>query len=297
MVEQSVTATVTLSFWGATVEVACTPADALDVEFFYGAYLTPSTDDPDISVTIECTTWPTRGFFTSSLARDLLEKRITVEDHRDPSRSAQRTYRDWSDLVSPFPPFASAALTARTATFPGALVRSQDGDVTAIIGEHYVGKTSTALAWCRDHGAALISDSLIVLDVPAGVALTFESPLGFRRQGLEEIIPTLDTIDHRLTVSEDTGLVALVRPEDVLGVRNSAGGPIDHFVLLTETDELSASWSSVAPRRLGWFTGADPDSIAALLPEAVLHVSTPKASTPTQRAAIIADAIRQEKRA
>ena len=288
-----------LDFWGARVDVTCSPADVEDLRFFYGSYITAGSGDPDISVTLECTTWPSRGFFTSSLARDMLEKRITVTDHRESRRSGERLYRDWSDVVSPFPPFASAALASRTATFPGALVRAADGRTTALLGDHYVGKTSTAIAWCRDHGSSLISDSLIVLDVSAGVALRFETPLGFRRDGLKEIIPRLEHVDHRLTVSADTGLVALVRPQDVLGTSNSSGGNIDHVVVLSETQEATATatWTRTRCPNLGWFTEASIDAVTSLLPDSALRVNVPKRSSPTERAAAIIDAIRQEERA
>jgi len=283
-----------LNFWGAAVDVTCAPADVRDLRFFYGPYVAEGDDAPDVSVALECTTWPSRGFFTSCLARDLLEKRMTVRDHWEPRRSAVRSFRDWSDLVSPIPPFASATLARRIATFPGAVVRTPDGHTTALLGEHYVGKTSTAIAWCRDHGAALVSDSLIVLDVPGGVALTFETPLGFRRQGLEEIIPTLDQLDHRLTLSADTGLVALLRPSDVLGVGNAPGGHVDHLVVLSETEEATATWSRDRSQRLGWFTEASLAAVNSLLPDSVLRVRVPKRTSPTVRAAAIVHALRQE---
>ncbi|WFR67732.1 hypothetical protein P9139_04570 [Curtobacterium flaccumfaciens] len=41
------------------------PADERDLRFFYGAFVTADTADPDVTVTLECITWPARGFFTS----------------------------------------------------------------------------------------------------------------------------------------------------------------------------------------------------------------------------------------
>lgn len=288
------TENLTFSFWGATVEVTCGPSDAKDLKFFYGSYLVKATSSPEISVTLACKSWPSRGFFTSSLARDSLEKVITIEDHLDSSRSVERVYRDWSDLVSPFPPLAYGSLVKHFAAFPGALIRSSEGTVVALIGEHYVGKTSIAVSWCQNHKANLISDSFIILDVHNGIGVTFETPLGFRRKNLEKITPILDRVDHRLTVSEDTGLVALVRPEDILNQKNSEGGKIDQIVLISETKDDTASWYRSELKHLGWFSELDLESIESSLPSTMLNIFFPADTTSEHRAKIISQIIRQE---
>ncbi|WP_136611854.1 hypothetical protein [Sinomonas albida] len=161
--------------------------------------------------------------------------------------------------------------------------------MVALIGENYVGKTSTVVAFCRMNRAELVADSLVVLDLDERVCLTYETPLGFRRQGLKNITNLLDQIEHRLTVSPDTGLVALVQPEAVLGRRNAPGGPLDHIVHLVmgpvsrvETLELPD---------LQWFTAAPPSRVKACLPNRAVQVQLPKAWTPENRATAVLNAL------
>lgn len=278
-----------LNFWGTTVEVDSCEADEEELRFFYGAFISSPVDDPDVSVSIRCLDWPSRGFFASSLAGDGLRKQIAIVDHRDAECSASSTFSDWSDIVSPFPPFATSTLASRLATSPGAVVRGPNGALTALLGDHYVGKTATALALCREHGAQLISDSVIVLDMGTSESLRYESPIGLRREALRLATPVLDRVHHRLTVSKDTGLVALVQPVDILGVNNARGGRLDHLVLVTSTEVPNVSrWTRHHTSGIGWYTKATASDVARALPAETLRFEASVNTSPPERARQIA---------
>ncbi len=278
-----------LNFWGTTVQVDCCAADVEELRFFYGQYLTDPMGAPDVSVVIGNEDWPSRGFFASSLARDGLRKHIAVVDHVDSRRNTAASFTDWSGMVSPFPPFATTTLASRLAVFPGAIVRAPNGMVVGLLGDHYVGKTATALALCREHGAQLISDSVMVVDVGSMSCLTFESPVGLRREGLRQAVPMLDRVQHRLTVSSDTGLVALVRPIDLLGTHNSCGGRIDKLVLLSSTESVGpVQWGISETTNVGWFTGASREEVDRALPRSMLRLEASSKTTPPERAKHIA---------
>lgn len=140
-------------------------------------------------------------------------------------------------------------------------------------------------ALCR-RGARLISDSLMVFEIETRTAHTFETPLGFRRESLLRLIPTLHTLDYRLTVSPETGLVALVQPEQVLGAANVEGGAVDRVVVLSRSDsELSARIGPTPP--LGWFTGSEPSRTASLLPQEAIHIVCADSISPDELAELI----------
>lgn len=282
--------TTRLNFWGTSVEVMSCAADAQELQFFYGTYIARGDTKTDVSVRLRCLDWPARGFFASSLAGDGLSKSISIVDHHEPERSASSTFTEWSDLVSPFPPFGTATLVTRLATFPGAVVRGRNGTVTALLGGHYVGKTATAISLCREQGAQLISDSLIVLDTNNGVCLTYQTPLGLRRETLQRAASTLDSIEYRLTVSKDTGLVALAQPSDVIGTDNANGGRIDHLVVLSSTDKPGATRLTCRKTGgIGWFTEAAESDVANCLPSEMFHFEAPLDMAPAERARRLSD--------
>lgn len=83
----------------------------------------------------------------------------------------------------------------------------------------------------------MVSDSLIVVDNDSGKCLRYDSPLGFRRRNLYKNSQVLEKCESLFTVSQDTGLVALTRPEDYFGIKNSEGGKIDNIYILHEVNK------------------------------------------------------------
>jgi hypothetical protein len=258
---------VDLTFFGVGVTVRCVEQDARDLQFLYGNFSQKSIF-PELSIEVACDEWPERGFFTSLLANDKLKKRISIGPIGVAAESMEHT---WSAAPSPFPPFFDSTLWDKVASYPGAIVRMVSGEVVAILGDNYVGKTSTAITLCRN-GARFVSDSVMVLDIVTGKALPFETPLGFRRESLIGLIPRLRELDHRLTVSVDTGLVALVRPRDIFGKANDPGGVIDKVVYLERDDKDSIRVDHIKTPQPGWFTNASETAQRALLPRQTLRL-------------------------
>lgn len=274
-------------FWHVGLRTLCQPSDIEDLKFFYGSFLSDHSTSLDVSLRIRCRGWPSRGFFTSTLANDGLEKSIEVEDHRSHAFSGRHNFKEWSGVPSPLPPFGTSCLLERLAVYSGAAVRLRDGRIAVIIGPHYIGKTSAVLTLCQGHGAQLISDSLVIIDTRAQTCLTYQAPLGFRRKGLEKILPTLETLDHRLTVSRDTGLVALVRPEAILGRDNALGGPIDHLIILKTASVPQFEITATNRPNLRWFTAVPEEAVEACLPQRAIEITLPPRSSAAGRAAAI----------
>src|SRR5690625_2532137 len=78
----------------------------------------------------------------------------------------------------------------------------------------YVGKIATSLD-LYESGYTPISDSVIVLDTFNRSLQPYAGPIGFRRESLRANHEWIRCVDHRETISPDTGLVVLVRPDDV----------------------------------------------------------------------------------
>jgi hypothetical protein len=143
----------------------------------------------------------------------------------------------------------------------------------ALLGRNHVGKTSTAMALC-ERGASLVSDSVLVADRSSRHLLPYETPLGFRSRSLRRLIDERlrDGLDHRLTVSPDTGLVALVRPRDFLGTANDRGGRVDSAVLLYRGERFGLG-TDLMPK-IPWHPVTDFDC-AQPLPSRCIMVSRP----------------------
>lgn len=274
-----------LNFFGVSVEVHCHRNDIDEVRFMYKRYLCSETSAAEVYVRLECSDWPDRGFFTSLLSKDKLKKRITIK-RRDGGAGALKEFTEWSDIPSPLPPFYHSQLWERLATYPGAIIRLSDGSILAIIGSNYVGKTSVALNLC-EAGASLISDSLMIFDRATRECLTFQVPLGFRRKSLANIIPRLSGLDHRLTVSPDTGLVALLHVEDVLYEQNSPGGIVSHVVCLKRHDSSEYKIEQIETPELGWFSGNVSSITKQLLPHRMTDIYAPLNAAPSEIARTI----------
>lgn len=126
-------------------------------------------------------------------------------------------------------------------------------------------------------GAKLITDSICVFDLEAGV-MTYESPIGPRRTTLLKSQSLLDRVDHRFTVSPDTGLVTLVRPSDLLGQNNAAPGFVDHVVHLEHAADQRVRRTH--ERILPWFTSIPEFQQGQILAaEHVVATSSPDSTT------------------
>ncbi|WP_164088355.1 hypothetical protein [Frondihabitans sp. 762G35] len=279
------TPVVRLRFFGVDVAVSCTRRDVDDLDFLYGSFLTDDASfDPAIHVTLKCSEWPSRGFFTSLLAKDRLLKSIEVEPLHVDARLGRSSFREWSTIPSPFPPLFHSRLWSSIATTPGALVQTGSGQRIFIVGENYVGKTALALALCR-RGARLVTDNITSIDTQTGRVLTYETPLGFRRQSLLDHLPVFDRHPHRTTVSPDTGLVGLLSPSSVLGFANAPGGRIARLVVL-RSGESETMRQEPAPQ-LPWFTGVEGFDQRDYLPDEALVVTVKKGTPPDDIAALI----------
>jgi hypothetical protein len=276
-------------FYGERVDVRVHRSDLADLEFFYGAFRHTGSHQSTLLVELTCSDWPSRGFFASLLAKDKLAKTVRVFSLPEGELLEHREYRGWSDEPSPLPPFTHSSLSERVAVTPGAVVRSVTGKIILLVGANYVGKTATAMAVCES-GGQLISDSIAVFDSMTGESRTFEAPLGFRRASLRSRTEVLDRSDHRLTVSPDTGLVALIRPSDALGSRNAAGGRLDAVVVLRAGNSLSVHVENRRVR-LPWFTRSRTFDGSRVLPRKTVVLTTTSNSSAANVALMALDVI------
>ncbi|UAJ78004.1 hypothetical protein IT072_11985 [Leifsonia sp. ZF2019] len=112
-----------------------------------------------------------------------------------------------------------------------------------------------------------------MFDVQTESVLKHESPLGFRRNTLRARVDMLNSSDHRVTVSPDTGLVALIRPIDVLGAGNAPGGRLDAVVALQKGKSFDLREVDMRIR-LSWFTRSRAFDARRLLPKSTIIVTT-----------------------
>ncbi|WP_369384138.1 hypothetical protein [Streptomyces sp. cg36] len=281
-------------FYGTVTRLSITQAD-IDAALFYfgGQRIAPvSLKETDVQVSLDCTEWPSRGFFTSLLRKDGLAKRIQIDQRTDSQwqRVADHTFTTWSSIPSPLPPFRYSSLWNTLAVAAGTCLRLPDSSGLLLTGDNYVGKTSAALELC-DRGARLISDSLAVLNVNTGYFLRHDSPIGFRRASRRQHLAKITSINHQETVSPDTGLVLLARPEDVLGRPNLDRAKVQHVVRLVRQEAPTghASWQETDTSR--WFSGVDPADIRSRLPPRTRIVTVAPEATPSETAQQILDSL------
>ena len=246
------------NFFGIVVEVQVDESDIRHLDFFYNQFETDSAD-AKYHVTLESLEWPTRGFFESLLAKDGLLKRILVQEQNGPD--FENEFRNWSNLPSPLPPLQGQYFKERLLIYPGAVLKMPNGSVYGLLGENYVGKTALAIALTK-LGAELVSDSLIIMDSHSGSTLKYETPLGFRRKSLINIIPKTDICDYRVTISPDTGLVLLMKPIDVIGKHNVEGGLIDRLIFLKKAPaDVPFLRRKIRTPNIPWFGLGKPSTI------------------------------------
>ena len=267
---------ISLNFFGIGTRVNCVEKDISDIQFLCKGFLTPP-GEIEVNISLTCLEWKSRGFFTSIFAKDQLRKRVEIE-----TRSAQGIkcdsyeFTDWIDKPSPLPPLRHSSLWKRMATFSGVALRLPDGRLILFLGKNYVGKTYWAIEFCK-RGSLLVASPLIVMNTLSGEIQTYESPLGVRGNRLREQVTDLETLDHRLTVSEVSGLVALIPPSELLGVSNAEGGRTSSIYFLDHGPEISIE--IVSTPKMNWYTGVEDIDQNSLLPaKSYLIRTTPNTS-------------------
>lgn len=278
-----------LDFFGAVVEFRGVEADLRDARFFYSYHETSPEKPADTLVELTCVDWTERGFFTSLLAKDKLRKRVRIStrDQYEWGEVLDHEFTHWSDVASPLPPYRHSSLWHSVATRPGNVVRTPTGLGVMVCGSNYVGKTAVCLELC-DRGWDLVSDSVVVLDASHGIALPYNSPLGFRRRSLTTRTHIFEHIDTRETVNPDTGLVVLATPQDVLGRPNSESTSIDVILNLTRDVSGACRIRSGATGPSSWYTGADIEQVRSHVPNSLFHVQLRPDTSPSEAADLIA---------
>ncbi|MFE1100307.1 hypothetical protein ACFW4K_07300 [Nocardiopsis alba] len=275
---------VDFNFFGQSVRMSGEEHDLVDARFFYSGHLAMSdADAPDLLVDISCCDLPQRGFFTSLLAKDRLRKRIRLSARTEEGWGEPRTteFTSWSGVSSPLPPFRDSSLWRRVATYSGTTMTMPDGRGMVITGNNYVGKTATSLQ-LHERGYGLISDSVVVLDSESGELLPYLSPIGYRRENLRRNYDWISTVPHRETISPDTGLVVLVRPEDALPEQSERDPvPFDVLVHLRRAGGESSSTVLSTPD-IGWYTGVPRNVVDSLVPQNIHAVTVPENAPPDE---------------
>lgn len=267
-------------FFGKMVRVSGTREDLTDALFFYGEHLSPDSE-PHLRVELSCPGLPGRGFFTSLLAKDHIRKRARVLCLMQGSwESIKDTeFTTWSEAASPLPPFRDSELWNRIATYSGAVLSTPDSRGMVITGDNYVGKTATSLK-LYERGYKPISDSVIVLDTFNRVLQPYAGPIGFRRESLRANHEWIRCVDHRETISPDTGLVVLVRPDDVFPGRGKPHPvPFDLHVYLRKGHGKPGN-SVVPTPHISWYTGVAAELLNPAVPEDTHVIDVPTGATP-----------------
>lgn len=218
-----------LLVFGVEVRLKVLPVDLVDADFFYG-HLCSESLKPRHSVDVELTAED--GFFASLLTKSHTLKTIRTRDG-DQSPWVESSFRKWSAVPSPMPPFFSADIRRRLAVGRGAVLRSTSGVTCLLTGANYVGKTGVSLDLLH-RGWDLISEHLLVMDQKSGQALPYLSPLGLRPNHLKDpgFRARVLEFPHRTTVSEVTGPVVLVRPFDLFPDQMAPSALIDKIFVL-----------------------------------------------------------------
>lgn len=281
------------NFYEVVTKLSVSPADIDDALFYFGNQrIAPTGDDQvEVHVSLQCAEWPERGFFESLLRKDGLSKRISLagNDGSGWRKLLDHSFTGWSDVPTPLPPFRHSSLWTTHAVGAGCCLRLANGVGVLLTGHNYVGKTATALALCG-RGARLVSDSIAILDLKSGEFKRHDSPLGFRRENRRANMEKILAAGYRETVSPDTGLVLLCRPQDFLGMENLGSVQVGMIVLLARK---SGNGNTRVYRRateaMGWFSGAERKYIQKLLPSETTVLEFSETATPDELADAILD--------
>jgi hypothetical protein len=217
-----------LDFFGVVVRVVCSPADARDLDFFFGPHLAGPAATPHCRVELRGTTG---GFLTSLLAKDEAPKTFRLLSEPEGELIEERSFTRWSSVPSPVPPFR--LLRDRVGLVQATVLAR--GDVcVAFHGEPHNGKTSVGLALSA-RGWSVVSDQLLVVERATGAVRPYLTPTGVRGRTLAAMRDhALAGLDQRRSFCTVSGEVVLARPESLGPVVpvDSRLGPV-HLVAVT----------------------------------------------------------------
>ncbi|WP_143162750.1 hypothetical protein [Couchioplanes caeruleus] len=221
-----------LGFFGWEITATCSQADSKHLEFLYRPHVMqqPSIHADD-KASVELRAEHEAGFFRSVLAKDGREKSFSV---RIAGETVRRTFRGWSGSAAPLPPLVHPKFAQNFVVLNAAVVE-KGGRCVAIFGPNYSGKTSVALHMCTELGWSLVSDHLLVLDARSARVWSYGSPVGLRGRAREdfEASSANETIERREVISEVTGRVLLLRPEQLCTTTDGLRGSLEGLVLLS----------------------------------------------------------------
>lgn len=211
---------VEMNFFGIPVNAWVNQADVDDLYFFYRHSRGHPNSAADTKAIVDSYLYSTDGFFRSMLAKDNRDKTIAYKTTDSEEPTFIKTFNGWSGIPSILPPFHYFIRTHDLVIFPATVIVSpSQRQAVALFGDHYIGKTSTAVE-LYIKGWYLLSDHLLVMENQTGRAHAYFSPIGLRNRNYQRIKQSglLDMIEYRETISADTGPVVLVHAED-LGIK------------------------------------------------------------------------------
>ncbi|WP_441248523.1 hypothetical protein [Kitasatospora sp. McL0602] len=201
-----------LDFFGTVVRVSCSPADAEDLDFFFGPHTAPPTARADYRVELLGTRG---GFLRSLLAKDDEPKTFRLRSEPGGELIEERRFTRWSSVPSPLPPFR---VLRDAIGLVQATVLARGGRCVAFFGEPHSGKTSLGLALSA-RGWALVSDQLLVVERATGAVRPYLTPTGVRGRTLAAMRDgVLAGLEQRRSYCTVSGEVVLARPESLAEV-------------------------------------------------------------------------------
>ncbi|MEV5348378.1 hypothetical protein OG350_02800 [Streptomyces achromogenes] len=196
-----------LDFFGTVVRVRCGPADAVDLDFFFGPHRAPGGARPRYRVELAA---GEGGFLRSLLAKDDAPKSFRLCAEPGGDLIEERRFTRWSSVPSPLPPFRALRDTVVTVQ---ATVLVGAGRCVAFFGAPHSGKTSLGLVLLA-RGWALASDQLLVVERATGAARPYLTPTGVRGRTLAAMREgALAGLEQRRSFCTVSGEVVLARPE------------------------------------------------------------------------------------
>lgn len=240
-----------LDFFGTVVRVRCTPADADDLDFFFGPHRAAPGARARFRVELSA---GEGGFLRSLLAKDDAPKSFRLSVEPGGRLIEERHFTRWSSVPSPLPPFR--AMREEVAAVQ-ATVLERDGCCLAFHGEPHSGKTSLGLALLA-RGWALVSDQLLVVERATGAVRPYLTPTGVRGRTLAALREgALAGLELRRSFCTVSGEVVLARPES-LGAVVPVGRRLGPARLLTvrRSPAAAATLTAGGPAPRVWPAGA-----------------------------------------
>ncbi len=250
-----------LNFFGVPVKVSVdTPTDDRYLRFFFHRFVAECTS-VELHVTLRSEN--PEGFFSSLLAKGCSLKTIRVVEE---ASDETVTFRDWSGVPSPLPPFGREAYANRLCVVPGAALVTPTGDCVLLVGGTHAGKTALELDLLST-GWRTMADHLVVFDLQSGCVLPYLTPVGIRGKGLLRWSDALRRAEVLETSSELSGRVVLVDVESLVpgSSWDTPLQPRKIFVLMNEGAHIDGFTVRVFPQR-------HRDALMQLLPDHMIPI-------------------------